>query len=763
MKKLWQFVVKFRFWFLGIWLTLTAISAILIPFVKVNYDTTDYLPENTRVKQSLKVMEEEFGLTGQAAIMIDDVGLQETLVYKDKLKSMPYVSDIIWLDTMVDRATIETIAGWTDTNDPDGIFELSDIPGLNAFYKERSALLQVIFTESDYSLNVGKTIEEMRAYLTKIDKPFAMSGTAINAYNSRIVTEKEVFKVTLYVIPIILLILIIFTRSWAEPLIFLITVGVSVVINMGTNIFFPSVSFLTNSTASLLQLAISMDYSIFLLHAYQKEKKLVSDKKEAMVNAMKKSFTSISASMLTTVAGFVALMFMRYTIGLDLAGVMIKGIILSLVVTFTFMPSLILASDKLITKLEHRPFFPKIGKLTKVITKLRYVVPAILTLAVVPAYYAQTQNNFIYGDAAMNVKGDEGPGAEKRRIDEKFGKSNMIVVLVPIDENGLYVAQEKAMIRQLSKEFEKSSYDYKVSIQSYNSMLDIKTYIPNYDVLPEDVRTFFEDNVDESVIQSMISDNLKDQFISEHYSRVIITINTDTECPEAEAAVTIVETTVARQPFADDAYIIGVSPSVKEIKTVVETDYIYVNILSIVFVLVILIFVFKSPWTPLVLLFVIELGIWINMAIPYLTKTPLIFIGFMIVSSVQLGATIDYGILFTQFYIEARKTMYRRDAIKYALDNGGHSILTSSLILTSAGYSLKFFSSVEATSGIGELIGRGALLSGVLVIFFLPMLLYLFDKAIEKTTLRAKFYRPMLSEEEKKVIKKIDRDDTILY
>ncbi|MGI6674876.1 MAG: efflux RND transporter permease subunit [Bacilli bacterium] len=742
MKKISAFIVKIRYFLLAFWVVATAVSIFLIPRVKIEYDTTVYLPENTRVKQSLRVMEEEFGLTGQASVMIEDVDPVKVFVYKDKINSMPYIMEVIWIDNFIERDVIQNIQDLFDEYDPNGNFRFGAIPGLNAFYKDRTALLQVVFTENDHSLNVGNSIELIREYLGTINKPFALSGTAINAYQMRETTKSEVFKTALYVAPIILIILIIFTKSWLEPLVFLASVLVSVIVNMGTNIMFPSVSFLTNATASLLQLAISMDYSIFLLHAYQKEKEAGLEQKEAMATAMKKSFSSINSSMITTVAGFAAIMFMRYTIGMDLSRVMIKGILLSLIVTFTFMPSLIIATDNLLKKTQHKPFFPKIGKLTKFITKTRYVIPALLLMTVVPSYIAQTKNHFVYGDGAMAVRHDSGEMSEADRIEQKFGRNNMIVVLVPIDEDGNYKAQEKAMIRQLNSELDKANEDYRPTIQSYSTLTDIETYISNYNDLPPAVKSFLEEYFDPTMIEDMISENFKKQFISENYSRVIISINTETESPRAEKAVNIIETVVARQPFADEAHIIGVSPSVKEIKEVVEKDYVFVNLLSIVLVFVVLLVNFKSAILPFILLFVIELGIFINMAIPYITGMPLIFIGFMIVSSVQLGATIDYAILFTQFYVDARKTLVKRDAIKYALDHGGHSILTSSLILTTAGYVLKFASSVTGVSAIGELIGRGAALSGVLVIFLLPMLLYIFDKAIAKTTMQAKFYFP---------------------
>lgn len=741
MRLIFKVITKLRYFFLALWVGVTIFSIIMIPRVNVNYDTTAYLPNNMRVKESLKVMEKEFGLTGQASVMIEEVTISETLVFKDRIEAFPYVLEVVWIDSFIERDILLDIDNLFKEYDPNGTFDFGSIPGLNSFYKEKSSLLQIVFTESDHSQNVGQTIEKMRDYLTRIRKPFAMRGTAVNAYYTQKLTESEVLKITLYVVPIILLILVLFTNSWAEPLIFLLSVGVSVLVNMGTNAFLPSVSFLTNSAATLLQLAISMDYSIFLLHSYQKERESGLDKKDAMISAMLKSFVSINSSMLTTVAGFVALMFMRYSIGLDLGVVMIKGILISIIATFTFMPALILLSDNIVLKLKHRSFIPKFGFLAKPIVKLRYVLPAIVLLILIPTYNAQNNNKFVYGEAAMSVSDGAPPAREKARIDAKFGKSNMIVILVPLDSEGLYASQEKVMINQLHDEFSKANEDYKASIQSYSSLTDIQTYIGNFDKLPQPIKDFLDKYVDSAILESLITPEYKKQFISEHYSRVIISINSESESPRAEKAVDIIEMVVERQPFGADAHIIGVSPSIKEIKKVVEQDFMLVNILSIALVFVILLVSFKSVVIPLILVFVIQLSIWINMAIPFLSGTPLIFIGYMIVSAVQLGATIDYGILFTQFYLEGRLTMLKRDAIRYAINNSGHSVLTSALILTAAGYALKFFSSVEGVAGLGELIGRGAALSGVLVLFLLPQLLYLFDKVIEKLTWKTKFYR----------------------
>ncbi len=778
MKKIFNFIVNKRIFFLILWSVLLVGSIVMIPLVNINYDTTYYLPETSRTKESLVIMEEEFGLTGQASVMVENVTIEQAIEHKRNLlkinKNKKFanlengiIMEIVWIDSFIEGDTIINLERWISGQKIIGDFDFGLIPGLNQFYNGNSALFQIVFTESDYSLKVGTALEQIREYFESQNVSYAMSGTAVSTYYTRILTEKEVFKITLYVLPIVLLILIIFTSSWVEPIIFLIVVGASVLINMGTNLVFPSVSFLTNSTASLLQLAISMDYAIFLLHAYTKERDAGMAKTDAMKAAMKKSFTSISASMLTTIAGFIALMFMRYTIGLDLAVVMIKGIVLSLLATFTLLPSLILFSDKLLIKTKHRPFFPDISGIGKYIVKLRYVLPAVVLLGAIPLYNAQNSNKFIYGEAAMSVSEGTGPALEKARIEAKFGRSNMLVVLVPTDENGDFTT-ERAMIKKLTADLEAKNLN--PTVQALSTLIDINTYIdidgvPIFDYIPPNIE--IPDSIKDYItniltsedwILDQIPEGFRSQLQSENYSRIIISVDTESESPEAFDAVTTIKNVVDFYYFNENYHILGVSSSVREIKTFVEADFLIVNLLSIALVLVILFATTRSILVPLILVLVIEFSIWVNMSIPFYTSQPLIFIGYMIVSAVQLGATIDYGILFSGHYLEARKTMIRRDAIKHTLQNTAHSILTSALILTTAGYTLKFVSSVEGVASLGELIGRGAALSGFLVLFLLPQLLYLFDKFIEKTTWKAKFYRPVLNNKNGDIIE-LDSDD----
>ncbi|HZJ89922.1 MAG TPA: MMPL family transporter [Bacilli bacterium] len=719
MDKIFGFIVRFRYFFLAGWGALFVVSLLLIPSVTINYDSTTYLPKDSETKEALRIMEEEFGLKGQAILLLENVTIEEAINQKENLSDIKYVSTIFWLDDFIEKDMLDTIQNLIPGDFP---LQLDDalglIPGLETFYQKKSALMQIMFTEDDHSLKTGDAIKEIKKRLERAPYNFALGGPAVSAFYMREITTSEVLKITLYVIPIVLLILFIFTNSWIEPLVFLLVVGISVLINMGTNVVFSSISFITNSTAALLQLAISMDYAIFLLHQYTKEREDGTEKLEAMKKAMSKSFLSISSSMLTTAAGFAALMFMRYKIGLDLSAVMIKGIVISLVATFTLLPVLILIFDKLLIKTKHRPFFPKLGILNKIILKMRYVVPAIALVVIGPAFIAQSNNHFVYGEQAMST-GEGSEGAQYLDlIEKKFGKQNMSAILVPNKtEDDLKRQMELIDI------LEDKLTPYSPVIQSY---LSIKATFDQYDFLPDDI------------VENFIPDEFITMLESENYSRIIVILALDSESPEAFAAMEIMETQTIGK-FGNRAYVVGTTSAVKEIKDYVTSDYIIVEILSIVLVLVILIVSFRSLSLPVMLVFTIQLSVWINMSVPFLLNDPLIFIGFIIVSAIQLGATIDYGILLTQHYIDGRAALNKRAALKYALDNSGHSILTSGLILTAAGYTLSFFSGIEGIASMGHLIGRGAALSIVLVLVLMPQLLYRLDTVVLKTTRKLDF------------------------
>jgi len=528
------------------------------------------------------------------------------------------------------------------------------------------------------------------------DATLTMRGPAIDAFRTRQTAASEIFVITLFVAPIFLLILLLSTSSWIEPLLFVMTIGVSILINMGTNIFLGQISYITQASSGLLQFAVTMDYSIFLLHRFGEQRAKGIETKQAMVDALKQSFSAISASSMTTVAGFVALMFMRYGIGFDLGAALAKGVVLSYISVITLLPAFIILFEKLIERTHHRSFMPDLRRAATGIIKLKFIMPIVLILLPV-AFLAQDANNFLYGDGAVS---------EKSAIYEVFGDYNPLVLLVP---NGDVQREER--LAEALKGVE--------SIDHFESLF-----------------TF----ADSSIPREILPEQLLDNFQSENFTRMILNIDSIAESPQAFETLENIRR-IADGFYPGQYFMIGQTSAISDIREVVEHDFTITNMIAILAVGLIVLVTFKSLVVPVILVMVIQSAIWINMAIPYFAGSPLIFIGYMIVSAVQLGATIDYAILLTGRYMERRKNAGSKEAAIAAIVDSGNSIITSAAIMSAAGFTLGYISGIPGIAALGMLIGRGALLSCILVLTLLPQLLVLSDKLIRFTTIKHEFLK----------------------
>lgn len=678
MEKIARFIVKRRNQIGFMFLVLIVISVLLIPMVRINYDLSEYVPDTEKAKQGLNIVKEEFGMQSFARVMLNDVTLVQAKEIKDEIANIDGVDMVVWLDDSV------------DINRPlDFISE--DL--LNDYYKDGSAILEIMFEEDEYSSKTNKAVGEIQKIVPENSN---VIGSAVDTKSSQDTLANQITKIMVILVPVVIIILMLTTNSYLSSLLFMAVIGTSILLNMGTNIMFKHVSFVTYSIVAALQLAVSMDYSVFLLHEFEAEDK--TNIIEAMVKALATSIISISSSALTTVAGFVALAFMDFTIGKDMGLVFAKGIVFSLLSVILFMPCLILKFYPMIERSTHKSFLPNFDKFSKLMSRISYLLIATVLIIAIPSYVAQKQNEFLYGSASFG--GGEGTKVyeDEKAIVKKFGRSNPVIILVP---NGDYIS-EKAM----GEEIENLQVVKKV--QS------------------------FTNSVTEGIPDSFVPIDSYQKLRTEKYSRFIIYLKTGAETDLAFNSVNQLEK-IAEKYYGDNYEITGVIPITMDIKEVVNSDYNTVNILSIAAVMVILLFTFKSVALPILLTVVIELGIFINMAIPYFTGHSMMFIGYLIVSSIQLGATIDYAILLTNNYLEARKTKVKREASRMAVNKSLPSIITSGGILVVAAYLIKWCSSITAVSQIGELIGRGALISIVLVVFFLPHILVVFDKVIEFT------------------------------
>lgn len=641
----------------------------------------DYLPENAQSSKALDVMEAEFDdPLENTRVMVKDVSIQEAMAYKNEISEIDGVHDISWLDDAMDIRTP---------------LEVADEDTVETYYKDHNALFTM-------SIDEGKEVSATEEIYDVIGEDGALTGDALDTAISQEMTGKESFNAAAILIPIVILILILSTRSWFEPVLFLTAIGISVIINLGTNIFLGEISFISQAVAPILQLAVSLDYAIFLLHSFDDYRR-VDTPENAMRRAIKRSFPAVAASASTTFFGFLALTFMDFEIGADLGLNLVKGILLSFLSVMVFLPPLTLISYKLIDKTHHKQFIPNRYPIGHFVMKLRIPVLILIIVIIVPAFMAQKETDFIYG---MGENPDNTrAGQDAKEIEDLFDKFTPMVLLVPKGD----IAREEALVDELSDlEQVKSTVDY--------------TSVVGTGIPPE-----------------FLEESEKDQFFSEHYSRIVLNTTTEDEGDEAFALVDTVKKITDR--YYDDYYATGESFTLNDMKNIVTKDNQLVNILTVVTIALVLLVTFRSISIPLVLLLTIQTSVWINLSFPYFTDDPLVYIGYLIISIVQLAATVDYAILFTEDYTNNRREMSKWQAIKKTINEKIFSIGVSASILSSVGFILWLTSSDPIISSIGILLGRGTLLAFLMVVFFLPGLLTLFDKIIEKTTWKPNFFK----------------------
>ncbi|SDO34264.1 efflux RND transporter permease subunit [Halobacillus aidingensis] len=661
---------------------LTILSTVAQFGVSVNYNMVDYLPKNSPSMQAMELMEEEFDEPVEnTRVMIQDISVTEALSYKEELDSIEGVTNVMWLDDVIDLKVP---------------LEMADSNTVVTYYQDRSALFSVTIEE-------GYEVEATDAIYDLIGEENAVAGEAVNTAVSQKMAGSESMYAAALLVPIIILILVLSTTSWMEPVFFLTAIGVSVLINLGTNIFIGEVSFVTQSVAPILQLAVSLDYAIFLLHSFSDYRKEVSDPKEAMLLAMKRSFPAIIASASTTFFGFTALTFMDFGIGADLGLNLLKGILLSFLSVMIFLPALTLMFYHWIDRTQHRPFVPDFKGIGKRVMKFRIPSLIFVILIIVPAFLAQSETSFIYGTGEHPESTRAGQDA--RAIQEEFGKNMPMVLLVPEGDR----AKEEELVRELE------SLPLVSSVISYVNM-----------VSPAIPPAYLEESITES-------------FYSENYARITLYTETDAEGEEAFSLIEKIKETTDN--YYEEAHMLGESVTLYDMKNIVQDDNRLVNILTVVTVALVLLLTFRSISIPVVLLVTIQASVWINLSFPYFMDTSLVYVGYLLISTIQLAATVDYAILFTENYNHLRKEMPALKAIKKTIDDKIFAIFVSAAILSSVGFILWITSSNPIVSSIGLLLGRGALLAFLMVVFVLPALLVIFDRVIKRTTWKANFFK----------------------
>lgn len=729
MKKFAAFLVKHRLVILGVILLLAVASTFAMFYVNVNSDILSYLPEGMDMTEGLDFMQETFGMQGDAIVGIRGDGLTYDRMkeFADDFASRPGLKAVIWYGTIAEMAnadiSIPSIAqglldkyGITEESLAEILQQIATNPEVEDMFcpEENTYLLMLQLSVPSSSDEAMDLLEYIETSVQDAGFDVALGGSSQVTREVFMSTIGEIGKYIVVAVLVMFVILLLTSTSLVEPIIFMVTLGVSILINMGTNIILPSVSVVTFAASSVLQLALSMDYAIFLMHQYEAEKRTALDNRLAMERAIPKTFSTIAASALTTVGGFLALFFMKFEIGADLGIVLAKGVALSLLTVIFLQPSLMLILDKAREKTTHRLFLPTFKKSSGFAVTYRKTIVAIALLLLIPVAVLQGRVDLSY---IKFTDEDPNPSEVEQVVDTM---SNSVIVIVPVekDEETGYAAQ----------------YGFVEDIKNMDH--DVTAVMGLFTMLPES-GTSLVDLMSDPMIESLLnmpgvgdafggSLSMITGFLNDGYTMYTIMIDCDAESDEASAALTDIRT-ILGQYFGDDYYITGMSQAVSDLQEITPTDFNIVTIVSVAIILVVLLFTLRSVKMSAIIIAVIEFGIFINLTLCYIVGQEINFMAYIILSSIQLGATVDYAILFTVKFKNYLATLPAKQAAYKGLTESGVSILTSVAILAGCCISVSLVTSNRIVGEITMLIARGAIISGILVLILLPALLVMFS------------------------------------
>lgn len=645
----------------------------------------DYLPPESTSTLALDTLEAEYeGGIPNARVLVRDVSLPQALAMKERLLEIDGVTEVTWLDDSV--SVMQPL-------------EVIDEKLLETYYQDGHALYSLVIADD-------KRVEATQDIRALIGDENAVAGAAVSTADATTSTVTQITKIAIVAVIFVLCVLMLTTTSWLEPFIVLGSLGIAIVINSGTNVMFGEISFVSNAAGPVLQLAVSLDYSVFLLHRFEECRQHTGDKKEAMVQALCKSTASILSSGLTTVIGFLALCLMQFQIGPDLGLVLAKGVAISLLTVFLFSPVLILQCSELMDRLRHRAFMPSFERFGHAVTRAMLPAALVFVVLIIPCNRAQGSNAYYYGSGKIF-----GPqtrlGADTQEIEDIFGQSDTYVLMVPKGNT----AREEALSEEIRR------------LDEVSSILS------------------FVENAGASIPMEFLDEDTRSLLISAHYSRMVITVDADLEGERAFALVEKIRH-IAQRYYPDAWLMAGEGVSTLDLKTTVTADMTRVNLIAIGAVFIVLLLSFKSLSLPVILVLAIENAIWINLSIPYFRSQVIFYLAYLIISSIQLGATVDYAILFTDRYLEYRRRMEKKDAIIQTVSAVTVSVLTSGLTLTVVGFLLGYISTHGLLSQLGMFLGVGTICSMTIVLLVLPGLLFTLDGIIERTTRGAVFFKP---------------------
>lgn len=683
-------VIKF-----GKWLTRHKAVVLIIAFLllipatigyvstRINYDLLSYLPNSLETVSGQDTMVDEFGMGAFSMIVVEDMEKKDIVALKEKLKKVNHVEDVIWYDDAMDITVPTEML-------PDKLRE--------GLFNGNATMMIALFDNTTSADSTMDAITEMRGIVKKQAFISGMSGVVTDIKNLAM-AEMPIYVVVAAVLS--LLILLLTMDSLVTPFIFLLGIGMAIVYNMGTNMVFGEISYITQALTAILQLGVTMDYSIFLLESYEANKvRYDGDKNRAMAHAISNTFTSVTSSSVTTIAGFAALCFMTFKLGMDLGLVMAKGVIIGVIVCLTVLPALILCFDKAIDKTTHKNLIPNLDGLSKKIVKGWPVVLVLFLVLLGPAMYGNS-NYEIYYDIAGALPQSLDSAVANKKLEEKFNMNSTHIVLM---KNGMASKEKSEMLKKIE---DVKGVKWALGIDSFKGV---------------------------SIPSSMIPKKLESKLKSDNYEIAFV-------CSDYKAATDKVNSQIADinkivKKYSKDSMVIGEAPLTKDLQDVTDIDLVNVNYVSVAAIFLIILITFKSILIPVILVMVIEFAIFLNMSVPFYTHESLPFVASIVIGTIQLGATVDYAILMTSRYHKERvvRRKSKKEAIDIAHKTSIKSIMISGMCLFASTFGVTMSSSIDMIKSICTLLSRGAVISTIVVILVLPAMLTVFDKWICKTT-----------------------------
>ena len=687
MVKVGKKIVKFR-------VPILILSIILlIPAVwgyvntRINYDVLTYLPEDIETMQGQEIMTNDFGIGAFSMLMVDGMEDKEIVKLKEKVEKVDGVENVLWYDSLADISVPQSVL-------PSKLYD--------EYNTEDGTMMAVFFKDGTSSDETMKAITEIRKIT---GEQCFLSGMSAIVEDTKELAEKETPLYVLIAVALSALVLAITMESIFVPVLFLLSIGIAIVYNLGTNVFFGEISYITKALAAVLQLGVTMDYSIFLMHSYQEQQvRYNGDKERAMAHAISQTFSSVIGSSVTTVAGFIALCFMSFTLGKDIGIVMAKGVIFGVLVCVTVLPSMILCCDKLIEKTKHKPLLPDIGRISDKVTK-RYVIYVVaFVILLFPAIYGNNHTG-VYYNLDESLPKDLPSVIANTKLKEDYNMNTTHMILVDSSVAG-------SDVKKMSQEIEK--------VDGVKWVLGLDNLIGSgvpADMLPESVTGMLK--------------NDKYQLLMVNSTYKVATEKVNKQIEQIDKIM---------DKYDKGAMLVGEGPLTKDLINITDTDFKRVSAVSIGIVFVIILLLFKSVTIPVILVGVIEFAIFVNMGIPFYTGTKLPFVASIVIGTIQLGATVDYAILMTTRYQRERsRGAGKFDAITTAHKFSAQSIIVSALSFFAATIGVGLYSNIDMISSLCILMARGALISMVVVVLILPSLFMVFDKIIVKTS---KGFRP---------------------